>query len=73
MLDDSCVDDEFVFWRLAFLFGCLGFGDELLEDATDDGVVPLLGLGVFVGGGGGDCGGAGVAADLLKSLGGNRL
>lgn len=73
MLNNGRVDDEFVFRRLALFFGRLRFGDELLEDATDDGVVPLLGLGVFVVGGCADGGAAGVGADLLHSACGDGL
>lgn len=73
VLDDGSVDDELVLGRLAFFLGRLGFGDELLEDVADDGVVPLLGLGVFVGGGAADGGGTGVGADLLQTRGGNGL
>lgn len=71
MLDDGSVDDELVLGRLAFFLGRLGFGDELLEDVADDGVVPLLRLGVFVGGGAADGGGTGVGADLLQTRGGD--
>lgn len=73
MLDDGSVDDELVLGRLAFFLRRLGFGDELLEDVADDGVVPLLGLGVFVGGGAADGGGTGVGADLLQTRGGDGL
>lgn len=48
MLNDGGVDNEFVLWWLALILGLLGLGDELLEDATDDGVVPCLGLRVLV-------------------------
>ena len=50
-----------------------GFGDERFQDVVDDGVVPCLRLAVFVDGGGGDGGVAGVVADLAEAGGWDRL
>ena len=70
MLYDGCVYDELVLgWCV--LGG--GFRYELLENVTDDGVVPCLCLGVLVDRGRGDGSVACVVADLLEALDWNWL
>ncbi len=63
VLYDRTIYTEFILVRRRFRGG--GLGDQGFEDGVDDAVVPDGGLGVVVGGSGGEGGVACVVADLL--------
>ena len=72
MLDDGGVDDEFVLRRGHRLAGG-GLGDERFQHVIDDGVVPPLGLRVFVDRCPGDSRITGIVTDLSQARRGDGL